>query len=56
MLNNILKDLFYGNINPNEKRFDRNSKYGKTTGDLVKTEEKLKSMLNQESISFTRQK
>ena len=24
MPNNILKDFFYGNINPNEKQFDRN--------------------------------
>ena len=45
--NNILKDFFYGNINPNEKQFDRNSEYGKAAAGLADEEEKLRSMLNQ---------
>ena len=44
MPNNILKDFFYGNINPNEKQFDRNSEYG-----LADEEEKLRSMLDHET-------
>lgn len=51
MLNNILKDLFYGNINPNEKQFDRNSEYGKAAAGLVDEEEKLRSTLDQEASS-----
>ncbi len=39
MPNNILKDFFYGNINPNEKQFDRNSEYGKAAAGLADEEE-----------------
>lgn len=46
MPNNILKDFFYGNINPNEKQFDRNSEYGKAAAGLADEEEKLRSMLD----------
>lgn len=49
--NNILKDFFYGNINPNEKQFDRNSEYGKAAAGLTDEEEKLRSMLDQEAAS-----
>ncbi len=49
--NNILKDFFYGNINPNEKQFDRNSEYGKAAAGLADEEEKLRSMLNQEAAT-----
>ena len=49
MPNNILKDFFYGNINPNEKQFDRNSEYGKAAAGLADEEEKLRSMLDQEA-------
>ena len=51
MPNNILKDFFYGNINPNEKQFDRNSEYGKAAAGLADEEEKLRSMLNQEAAT-----
>ena len=47
--NNILKDFFYGNINPNEKQFDRNSEYGKAAAGLADEEEKLRSMLDHET-------
>ena len=49
---NILKDFFYGNINPNEKQFDRNSEYGKgccRSGPMKKN--KLRSMLDQEAAT-----
>ena len=39
MPNNILKDFFYGNINPNEKQFDRNSEYGKAAAVVPAHEE-----------------
>ena len=39
MPNNILKDFFYGNINPNEKQFDCNSEYGKAAAGLADEEE-----------------
>ena len=51
MPNNILKDFFYGNINPNEKQFDRNSEYGKAAAGLADEEEKLRSMLNPNALS-----
>ena len=49
MPNNILKDFFYGNINPNEKQFDRNSEYGEAAAGLADKEEKLRSMLDHET-------
>ena len=48
MENDILKEFFYGNINPNEKQFDRNSEYGKAASELADEEEKLRSMLDHE--------
>ena len=51
MPNNILKDFFYGNINPNEKQFDRNSEYGKAASGLADEEEKLRSMLDPNALS-----
>lgn len=44
--NKILSDLFYGNIVPNEKQFDRDSEFGKAAAELVKEEEKLRAMLD----------
>ena len=52
MTNDILKDFFYGNINPNEKQFDRNSEYGKAASGLVDEEEKLRSMLDHETSAI----
>ena len=52
MSNDILKDFFYGNINPNEKQFDRNSEYGKAASGLADEEEKLRSMLDHEMTSI----
>ncbi len=52
MANKILSDFFYGNIVPNEKKFDRSSEYGKAAAELVKEEEKLRAMLNQEALAI----
>ena len=51
MPNNILKDFFYGNINPNEKQFDRNSEYGKAAAGIADEEEKLRSMLEKKGAT-----
>ena len=47
----LIHILFSGNINPNEKQFDRNSAYGKAAAGLVDEEEKLRSTLDQEASS-----
>ena len=52
MPNNILKDFFYGNINPNEKQFDRNSEYGKALAGLVSEEEKLRPLLSEDASAI----
>lgn len=50
--NKILSDFFYGNIVPNEKQFVRNSEFGKAADELVKEEEKLRTMLNEEALAI----
>jgi len=45
-MSQILRDLYYGNINPCEKSFDRNSEYAKELKTVSETEEKLLSLLN----------
>lgn len=35
MSNKILRDFFYGNIVPNEKRIDHDSEYGKAAAELA---------------------
>jgi len=45
-MSQILKDLYYGNISPSEKSFDRNSEYAKELKTVSETEEKLLSQLN----------
>jgi len=49
--NKILSDFFYGNIVPNEKQFVRNSEFGKAADELVKEEEKLRMMLDEEALA-----
>ena len=44
----ILSELFYGNIVPNEKSFRDNSEYKKTAKRLADTEEKLNALLSEE--------
>lgn len=52
MTNKILSDLFYGNIVPNEKQFERNSEFGKAADELVKNEEKLRAMLDGDALAI----
>ena len=43
---NILEDLFYGNIRPSDKQFDRKSKYAKLLGVMTDNIDKLTGFLN----------
>ena len=43
---NILKELYYGNVKPYAKYFDRNSEYGKFVKIISDNEEKLTAYLN----------
>lgn len=42
----VLEDLYYGNINPYEKCFDRKSEYAKFAEIIIENEKKLMSFLN----------
>ena len=42
----ILKDLFYGNINPNEKRFDKKPEYAKFAKIVAESEYLLTEFIN----------
>ena len=42
----ILEDLFYGNIDPNEKRFDKKSEYAKFSKIVIDSEELLTEFIN----------
>lgn len=42
---NIIEELFYGNINPNEKPISINPEYDKCVDDLFSSEEKLTDLL-----------
>ena len=50
MANNILTDLFYGSLNPNEKRFDRDSEFGHTAASLIEAEDALRSTLKGDAL------
>lgn len=43
---NILEDLYYGNINPNDKCFDRKSRYAQFAKIITDNSEKLAAFLN----------
>jgi len=51
MHNDILSELFYGNINPGDKQFRRNSEFGKTADIVGKAEERLRELLDDEGKS-----
>ena len=58
MANNILSELFYGSLNPNEKRFDRNTAFAEKAAKLVREEETLRAMLSEaglEQLNITAQ-
>ncbi|MEG0386197.1 MAG: hypothetical protein RR642_15760 [Solibacillus sp.] len=42
----ILKDLYYGNINPNSKQFVKGSEYGRALKAVCDCEEKLNVLLS----------
>ena len=42
----ILEDLFYGNIDPNAKRFDKKSEYAKFSKIVIDSEELLTEFIN----------
>jgi len=46
-MSDILKQLYYGNISPFEKSFNRDSEYGKVIKIASETEEKLLALLNE---------
>jgi len=46
-MKNTLEELFNGNINPIEKRFERKSKYAKCVGIISDNEEKLIAFLSE---------
>ena len=52
MTNKILSDFFYGNIVPNEKQFDRNSEFGRAADELAKEEEKLRTILDDNTLAL----
>jgi hypothetical protein len=37
----MIEELYFGNINPNEKQFDRSSEYGEYMKTISENEEKL---------------
>lgn len=47
-MQSILHELYYGNISPSEKSFNRGSEYEKTIKTLCHNEEKLLELLNPE--------
>ena len=42
---NFIEELYYGNINPNEKRYDKDTHYAKTMRKFCDSENELGKML-----------
>ena len=42
---NFIEGLYYGNINPNEKRYDKNTDYAKAMRKFCENEKQLNEML-----------
>ena len=58
MTDDILSDLFYGNLRPYEKRLDRNTAFAEKAAKLVREEETLRAMLSEaglEQLNITAQ-
>ena len=45
---NIIDELFYGNITPNERTFARDSEYGRALEQLTEAEDALREVLDKE--------
>ncbi len=50
-MDNILKEFYCGNVNPNEKCFDRHSEYAKIQNRTTDCERKLLDLLSEEGES-----
>lgn len=48
MRDDILAELFYGNINPGDKQFKRKSEFGKVSDTIGKAEERFRELLDDE--------
>lgn len=48
----ILNELFYGNINPNAKQFARNSEYGRAVKIISDCEEKLLTLISGKELEL----
>ena len=51
MNNNVLHDFYYGNIVPNEKRFVRNSEFGRAAKEISEADEYLHSILDEAGLA-----
>lgn len=49
-MQSIIKDLYYGNIRPFERRFDRNSNYARALHTAGECDEKLRAILGGEGL------
>ena len=49
---NIIEELYYGNLNPNEKRYDRDSQYAKALELLCKNEKILSETLAGDTLKL----
>ena len=53
-MDSFIRELYYGNINPNARKFDRNSPYAKAMDTVAKNEEILSGLLTgKEKEMFT---
>lgn len=49
---NIIEELYYGNINPNEKRFNPNTQYESALKRLCENEKKLTEKLSDKELEM----
>ncbi len=49
-MQSIIKELYYGNIRPFERRFDRNSDYARALHTAGECDEKLRALLGEEGL------
>ena len=49
---NFIEELYYGNINPNEKRYKKDTPYDKALSIFTANEDKLKEVLSGEHLKL----
>lgn len=49
---NFIEELYFGNINPNEKRIDKNSQYKKALESFCKYENELNNLLSGQELQI----